>query len=136
MQINYVEPTILNMHTDTTGDYHDTFLARHPDDKHLCDDKARWWPEWHEYQLDDNNVPVCGARMLFSTKLNQNLKKFVLGSDSVHLTDTKYFIDGPFNFDAHDGVIQPNHHVALTHWGLLFKTTLTVSKSSLRKRKK
>ena len=44
-QVNHVETTILNVHPDTTGYYHITFLARYPDDKHLCDDKARWWPE-------------------------------------------------------------------------------------------
>ena len=41
VQVNHVETTILNMHPYTTGDYHVTILARHPDDKHLCDDKAR-----------------------------------------------------------------------------------------------
>ena len=81
----------------------------------LCDEKSRWWSEWHEYQLDDNNVPVYGARMLFSQKRKPNLKKFMLQSDSVHLTDTKYFIHGSFNFDAHDDIIQPNQHVYLTH---------------------
>ena len=78
----------------------------------MCDDKARWWPKWHEYQLDDNNVPVYGARMLISSKRKPNLKTFMLWSDSVHLTDTKYFIHGPFNFDAHDDIIQPNQYVA------------------------
>ena len=78
MQVNHVETTILNMHPDTTGDYHVTFLVQHPNDKNLCDDKPRRWPKWHEYQLDDNNVPVYGARMLFSQKRKPNLKKFML----------------------------------------------------------
>ena len=42
VQVNHVETSILNMDPATTGDYHVTFLARHPDDKHLCDDRARW----------------------------------------------------------------------------------------------
>ena len=42
VQVNHVEKVILNMHPDTTGDYHVTFLARHPADKLLCDDRARW----------------------------------------------------------------------------------------------
>ena len=42
VQVNHAETTILNIHPDTIGDYRVTFLARHPDDKHLCDDKARW----------------------------------------------------------------------------------------------
>ena len=52
-----------------------TFLARHPDDKYLCDDKGRWWPEWYEYQLDENSVPLYGARMLFSPKRKQKFKE-------------------------------------------------------------
>ena len=42
VQVNHVETTILNMYPENIGDYHVTFLARNPDDKHLCDDKARW----------------------------------------------------------------------------------------------
>ena len=42
VQIDYDESTILKMKAESTGDYHVNFLARHPDDKHLCDDKARW----------------------------------------------------------------------------------------------
>ena len=90
------------MNLATTGDYNVIFLSRHPDDKYLCDDRSRWWPEWHEYQLDANNVPVCGARMLFSPKRKPNLKKVMLWFDSVHLTDPKYSIRGPFDYDVHD----------------------------------
>ena len=73
-----MEILILNMDPATTGDYHVTFLARHPDDKHLCDDIARWWPEWHKYQLDANNVPVFMDRKLLSPKRKPNLKKYVM----------------------------------------------------------
>ena len=75
VQINHVETSILNINPATTGDFHVTFLTRHTDDKHLCDNRARWWPEWHEYQLDADNVSVYGARMLFSPKRKPNLKK-------------------------------------------------------------
>ena len=57
--------------------------------------------------------------MLFSPKRNLNLKKYMLSSDFMHLTDTEYFIHGPFNYDAHDDTIQPNQHVALNHWKVL-----------------
>ena len=70
----------------------------------------------------------------------------MLGSDSVHLTDTKYFIHGPLNCDVHDDIIQSNPRVALTHCNffLYFCTqfsiipstlsTLPVSISSLKKK--
>ena len=31
----------------------------------------------------------------------------MLRSDSIHFTDTKYFIHGPINYDDHDDIIQP-----------------------------
>ena len=40
-------------------DYHVILLATYLDDNYLCDDTTRWWPELHEYVLNDNNVPVC-----------------------------------------------------------------------------
>ena len=61
-----------------TGDYHVTFLSKRPADKHLCDDKARWWPEWHGYYLDDENVYSYGARMLFSPKRKSDQLKYML----------------------------------------------------------
>ena len=76
--------------------------------------------------LDDNNVSVYGARILFSPKRKPNLKKYMLLSNFVHFTDTKVFIHGVFNYDAHDDIIQPKHYVALTHWKFysLFVTSL------------
>jgi len=73
------------MNPDTVGDSRDTFLATYPNDNHLCDDTARWWLEWHIFTLDDNNVPVYGARMLFSQKRKLNLKICTLWSNNVHL---------------------------------------------------
>ena len=35
--------------------------------------------------------------MLFLPKRKPNLNKYMLWSDSVHLTDPKYFIYGPFS---------------------------------------
>ena len=72
----------------------------------------------------------------------------MLWSDSVHLTDTIHFIHSPFNYDTRDEIIQRDQHVALTHWKCLLSfsnqfsivsptlSTLTVSKSFLKKRKK
>ena len=108
------------MEPENTGDYHVTFLARHPDDKHLCDDKARWWPEWYEYKLDSSNVSIYGARMLFLPKRKQNPKTYMFWSDSVHFTDSKYFIHEPFNYNTHNNIIQLKQYVALTHWNFYF----------------
>ena len=49
--------------------YHVTFLFRRPVVKDICADVTRWWSEWHECYLDNSNIPVYGARMIFSPKL-------------------------------------------------------------------
>ena len=85
------------MYPSTTGYYHVTFLSRHPDDNHLCDDVSRWWPEWHEYSMNDENIPVYGSRMLLKPNRKTDLKKYMLWSNSVHLTDSSCFIYEPFN---------------------------------------
>ena len=51
--------------------------------------------------------------MLFSPKRKSYLNVYMLWSDSVHLTDTKYFIHDPSNYDAHGEFIQPKQHMAL-----------------------
>ena len=80
------------MNPENTGDYHVNFLLHHSDDTHLCDDKARWWPELHKYKLDIDNAPIYVARTLFSSKRKPDPKEYMLWSDSVTLTDSKYFI--------------------------------------------
>ena len=88
VQVNHHESEILKMDLLRTGDYHITFFSRHPVDKHLCDDVARWWPEWHEYYLDDANIQVYGARMHFNPRRKPDLTNYMLWTDSVPLTDT------------------------------------------------
>ena len=106
VQINHEETAFLTMEPETIGDCNVIFIARHPDDKHLYDDKDRLCPKWHEYKIDSNNVPVHGARILFSPKRKPNPKKCILWSDSVHLIDSKFIIHGLFNYDAHAETIQ------------------------------
>ena len=115
VQINHIETKLLNMDSKSTGDYHVTFISRHPKDNDLCDDKARWWPLCHEYKNDTNNVPIYGARMLFGPKRKPDSTKYILWTDSVPLTDPSCYLFGPFNFDSHSNVITTNQHVALTH---------------------
>ena len=66
---------------------------------------ARWWPEWHEYSVNDENIPVYGCRMLFKPNRKLDLTKYMLWSDSVHLTYSSCFIYGPFKFDSRSDVI-------------------------------
>ena len=110
----------------TTGGHHVTFLSRHPDDNHLCDDVARWWPEWHEYLLNDDNIPVYGSRMLFKPNRKPNLAKYMLWTDSIHLSDSSCFIHGPFNFDSRSDVISAKQFVALRHWEFLLTSCIAL----------
>ena len=126
VQVNHIETKILKMDPSKTGDYHVTFLSRHPDDNHLCDDAARWWPEWHEYSMNDENIPVYGSRMLFKPNRKPDLKKYMLWSDSVHLNDSSCFIHGPFNFDSRSDVVSAKQFVALCHWEYLLTSCITL----------
>ena len=72
------------------GNYHITFLSRHPNDAHLCDDAARWWPKWYKYSLNDENIPIYGSRILFKQNRKSAQTKYMLWTDSVHLTDSSF----------------------------------------------
>ena len=134
------------MNPSSTGDYHVTFLFRHPDNNHLCDDGTRQWPEWHEYSLDDKNIPVYGSRMLFKKSCKPNLAKYMLWTGSVHLTDSSCFIHGPFYFDSRSDVIFAKKIDALCHWefllascialGIVPPTNSTLTATKPRKRRK
>ena len=114
---------------------------------YLCDDMTRWCPLWCEYKNDRNNVPIYGVRMLFGPKRKPDPNKYILRTDSVHLTDISCYLHGPFNFDSHSDIITAKQHFALTHWEYLLivcntlgivspiLSTLTDSKASIKKRK-
>ena len=90
--MNHDEATKLKIDLLYTCDYHLNFLSRYLKDNHMCDDVAWWGRELYKYHLDDQNVPVYGARMLFGSKQKLNLYKYTLWTDLVHLTDACCFI--------------------------------------------
>ena len=79
--MDHLETEILKINSLRAGDYHVTFLSCHPADKSL---------ECHKYYLDDNDVLVYDARILITPKRKPYLVKYILWSDSIHLTD--YFV--------------------------------------------
>ena len=91
-----------------TGDHHVTFLFRHTSGLHLCGDNSRWWSLWYEYVLDKDHIPVYGSRILLGPNRKPNLKKYIFWTDSIHLTDSSCYIQGPFNFDSLSDIIKPN----------------------------
>ena len=148
VQINHAETTFLNINSKTIGDYHVTFMSRHPDYVKLCDDKARWWLLWYEYTNNSDNVPVYGSRILLGPKHKPDPSKYILWTDYIHLTDTSCYLHEPFNFESHSDIISVKQHVALTHWEYLLTicnklsvvspilSTLTQAKVAHKKRKK
>ena len=82
IQINHTETSLLDLDSKNTGDFHFTFISRHPFDSHLCDNTTRWWSLWHEYKNNKNNVPIYGARMLFDPKRKPDPSKYSLWTDS------------------------------------------------------
>ena len=102
-------------------------ISRHSDDNHLCDDVARWWPEWHKYSLNDDNISFYGSCMLFKPNKRPDLTKYMLWTDSIYLTDSSCFIHGPFNFDSRANVISAKQFVALRHWKNLLTSCIALS---------
>ena len=66
--VNHEETANLKIDALHTGNYHVNFLSRYPNTNHLCDNIIRWRLEWYVYQLDDQNISVYEARMLYSPK--------------------------------------------------------------------
>ena len=97
------------MGPETICDYHVTFSSRHPSENNLCDDEARWWPLLYECVLDKDDLLVNGARILLGPNQKPDLKKFILWTDSIHLTDSSCFFHGPFNFDTRSYVVKPKN---------------------------
>ena len=73
----------------------------------------------YEYVLDKDDVLVYGARTLLRPNQKPDLKKFILWTDYIHLTDSSCFFHGPFNFDTRSYVVKPKQYIALTHWEFL-----------------
>ena len=86
--------------------------------------------------------------MLFGPKRKPDLSKYILWTDSVHLTDSSCYLHGPFKFDSYSDVITATQNIALTHWEFLrtichsssivppILSTLTTVKGSTKKRKR
>ena len=77
--------------------------------------------------------------MLFGPKCKLDSTKYILWTESVHLTDHSCYLHGSFNFDSHSDVITAKQHVAVVCniLGIVFPilSTLTDVKSSTKKRK-
>ena len=116
----------LDLQPETTGHYLVAFLARHPRDKQLTDDFARWWPEWHEYTIGADNIPDFGQRVLFHPLRKPNLSKFRLWTDTVPLSDPNCYLQGPFDFESRNDVLNPCNYVARDQW-LLLASSCSVS---------
>ena len=110
VQVNYDEIDILKMNSFRTGDYHVTFLSRHLDDKHLCDDDARWSPEWYGYYLDDKNISVCGACI---PKWKWNLKKYMLWTVFSLFNRSFLFYQWTIQFYSQFDIISTKQYIVL-----------------------
>ena len=99
----------LNIEPQTTRDYHFTFLSRYPSDNHLCNDTSRWWLLQYEYVLDTNNIPIHGARILLGPNRKPNIKKYILWTDFVHLSNPSCYIYGPLTLILAPILLKPTN---------------------------
>ena len=97
------------------GYYYVTFFSRHLADKKICDDVSGWWSKWNEYYLRDTNIPVYGTRVFFGQKRKPDLTKYMLWTDTVHLTDPSCFIHESISIDSQSNIISANQCIDLRH---------------------
>ena len=102
----------------------------------------------YEYTNNTDNVPVYESRILLGPKRKPDPSKYILWTDSIHLTEISCYLHEPFNFESHSDIISSKQHVALTHWEYLLTicnklsvvspilSTLTQAKVARKKRKK
>ena len=74
------------------------------------DDEVSWWPDWHEYSMDDNDTIIFCHRILFHPRLipDKTNNDVVLWTNKIPLGDTKYVLVGPFNFATRSNTIRSN----------------------------
>ena len=56
---------------------------------------------------------------MFSPKRKPDLTKYMLWTNSVHLTNPSCIIHELFNFDSQPGIISSNQYMYLRHWMFL-----------------
>ena len=103
-----------------TGHYLCSFLARHSSDNEKKDNATRWWPEWYEYTIGADNIPIFGKRVLFQPHRKSDLAKHRLWTDTVPLSNPNCFLSGSFSFEARHDIIHPCNFVARSLWEHLF----------------
>jgi hypothetical protein len=81
-----------------TGIYFVHFLGRHPADDAESDCDARWWPLWHEFNIDDDDVIDFGKRVLIPPSQAVDLKAVMPWGECVKLSDESCCLLGPFDF--------------------------------------
>ena len=64
--------------------------------------------------------------MLLKPNRKPNLSKFMLLTDSIHLSDSSCYIHGPFNFDSISDVISAKQFVPLRHWEFLLTSSIAL----------
>ena len=98
--------------------------------------------------MNDDNVPVYGAKIQFKSSRKPDPIKYILWVDSVDLTDTDFLIHDSLNYDDYSNVITSKQHVALSHEEILLSfctkfgiivpliSALVETKSTNKKRKR
>ena len=60
--------------------------------------------------------------MLFNPLRKPNLSKFRLWTDTVPLTDSNCYLQGPFHFESRHDVLTPCNYIARDQWLLLLSS--------------
>jgi hypothetical protein len=104
-----------------------TFLHKHPKDKDLADNKARWWPEWRELLWDDNHDYDFGDRILFGPLQKPDLNFFGKFGTELKFDDPKTVLVGPFEFMPRTLTTAGKSFISDNHWEKLYEVCIANS---------
>ena len=61
----------------------------------------------------------------YSKPLVNPMEKYIIRTDSIHLTESLCYINEPFIFESRSGIIKAKEYIALSHWEFILTACFT-----------
>ena len=85
------------VNAQSTGTFYVHFYTRHPADHSETDVTTRWWPEWHEYTID-NDIIEYGKKIIIYPTVTPDPSRVIAWAQPLNLCNPATYLLGPFDF--------------------------------------